>query len=78
MLRYVYDQSETVATAVAKMIPHLHGRPFGKCRAIGIIDEQGRIRPHIRFFVNGAGATRLEHALRTNDEVIIVAALSGG
>ena len=42
-LRYVYDQSETVATAVAKMIPHLHGRPFGKCRAIGIIDEQGRM-----------------------------------
>jgi hypothetical protein len=43
MLRYVYDQSETVAHAVAKMIPHLHGRPFGKCKAIGIIDEQGRM-----------------------------------
>jgi hypothetical protein len=43
MLRYVYDQSELVAHAVAKMIPHLHGRPFGKCKAIGIIDEQGRM-----------------------------------
>ena len=43
MLRYVYDQSETVATAVAKMIPHLHGRPFSKCRSIGVIDEQGRM-----------------------------------
>jgi len=43
MLRYVYDQPETVATAVAKMIPHMHGRPFGKCQALGIIDEQGRM-----------------------------------
>lgn len=43
MLRYVYDQSETVANAVARSIPHLHRRLFGKCRAIGILDEQGRM-----------------------------------
>jgi sulfur-carrier protein len=43
-----------------------------------VIDEQGRIRPHIRFFVNGEGATTLGRALHANDEVIIVAALSGG
>ena len=43
-----------------------------------IVDEQDRIRPHIRFFVNGDGVTRLDHHLRADDEVIIVAALSGG
>jgi molybdopterin synthase sulfur carrier subunit len=43
-----------------------------------IVDEQDRIRPHIRFFVNGDGVTRLDHRLQSGDEVIIVAALSGG
>jgi molybdopterin converting factor small subunit len=43
-----------------------------------IIDEQARIRPHIRFFVNGEGATTLDRVLRAEDEVLIVAALSGG
>ena len=43
-----------------------------------IIDEQGRIRSHIRFFVNGEGTNSLDRALRPDDEVIIVAALSGG
>ena len=43
-----------------------------------IIDEQNRIRPHIRFFVNGESATTLEHRLSAGDEVLIVAALSGG
>jgi molybdopterin converting factor small subunit len=43
-----------------------------------IIDEQDRIRRHIRFFVNGDGITRLDHRLQSGDEVIIVAALSGG
>ena len=43
-----------------------------------IIDEQNRIRPHIRFFVNGESATTLDHRLSPDDEVLIVAALSGG
>ena len=43
-----------------------------------IVDEQNRIRPHIRFFVNGEGATTLAHRLEARDEVLIVAALSGG
>ena len=43
-----------------------------------IIEEQVRIRPHIRFFVNGDGVTRLDHVLHVDDEVIVVAALSGG
>ncbi len=43
-----------------------------------IIDEQDRIRPHIRFFVNGEMIVRIDHALCCEDEVMIVAALSGG
>jgi hypothetical protein len=43
-----------------------------------IIDEQGRIRPHIRFFVNGEGATSFDRIPQSDEEVMIVAALSGG
>jgi sulfur-carrier protein len=43
-----------------------------------IVDEQGAIRPHIRFFVNGEQAGGLRHPLSESDEVLIVAALSGG
>ncbi|MGE0873931.1 MAG: MoaD/ThiS family protein [Burkholderiales bacterium] len=43
-----------------------------------IIDEQGRIRRHIRIFVNGRQAAELALALAARDEVVIVQALSGG
>jgi molybdopterin synthase sulfur carrier subunit len=43
-----------------------------------IVDEQDCIRKHIRFFVNGEMAAHLDHPLGSGDEVMIVAALSGG
>jgi molybdopterin synthase sulfur carrier subunit len=43
-----------------------------------MIDEQDRIRRHIRIFVNGAQVRDLSQPLRATDEVIIVQALSGG
>ncbi len=43
-----------------------------------MIDEQDRIRPHIRIFVGGTVARTLDHAVRPGDQVQIVAALSGG
>jgi len=43
-----------------------------------IIDEQGRIRQHIRFFVNGDLAKTLAQPLAASDEVHIVVALSVG
>jgi len=43
-----------------------------------IVDEQDRIRPHVRFFVNGDMAGSIDHILSADDEVMIVAALSGG
>lgn len=43
-----------------------------------MIDEQGRIRRHIRIFVNGAQVHDLGRALAPQDEIVIVQALSGG
>jgi len=43
-----------------------------------MVDEQDRIRRHIRFFVNGAQVFDLEEPLRGTEEILIVQALSGG
>jgi molybdopterin converting factor small subunit len=43
-----------------------------------MIDEQDRIRPHIRLFVNGEQVRDLALALEASDELVIVQALSGG
>jgi molybdopterin converting factor small subunit len=43
-----------------------------------MIDEQDRIRRHIRIFVNGDQVRDLSQSLNASDEVIIVQALSGG
>jgi len=43
-----------------------------------IVDEQERIRRHIRIFVNGEQVWELSRPLAASDEVIIVQALSGG
>jgi molybdopterin converting factor small subunit len=43
-----------------------------------MIDEQGRIRQHIRLFVNTEEAQRLDVAVREGDTVHLICALSGG
>lgn len=43
-----------------------------------MIDEQGRMRPHIRFFCAGESVSGLDYPLRADDELFIVQALSGG
>ena len=43
-----------------------------------VIDEQDRMRPHMRFFVNGEQVFDLTRALRPTDTVQLVQALSGG
>jgi MoaD family protein len=43
-----------------------------------VIDEQDRMRPHVRFFVNGEAVLDLAQPLRPADQVVIVPALSGG
>jgi molybdopterin synthase sulfur carrier subunit len=43
-----------------------------------MVDEQDRIRRHIRIFINGDQIRDLSHAIGAGDEVVIVQALSGG
>jgi sulfur-carrier protein len=43
-----------------------------------MIDEQDRIRRHIRVFVNGGQVTSITHTLSASDDIVIVQALSGG
>lgn len=43
-----------------------------------MVDEQDRIRRHIRIFVNGGQVRDLSQPLAASDEVVIVQALSGG
>ena len=78
LFSYTSGQKEIDGTgaSLAQLLAFLENRYPGMRHRI--IDEQGRIRPHIRFFINGESATRLDRALQSDDEVIIVAALSGG
>ena len=43
-----------------------------------MIDEQNRVRPHMRIFVNDAQTFDLSHPLVPTDRVQILQALSGG
>ena len=43
-----------------------------------MIDEQERIRPHIRIFINQREVHALSEALSASDEVHLICALSGG
>jgi molybdopterin synthase sulfur carrier subunit len=69
-------QIEAAGESLAVLLQTLDQRYPGMRHRI--VDEQDRVRKHIRFFVNGESATQLDQALRPGDEVMIVAALSGG
>lgn len=43
-----------------------------------VIDEQDRMRAHMRFFLNGEQVFDLSIALKPTDELVLVQALSGG
>src|SRR5262249_18616069 len=43
MIDYVYGQDQTVAQAVAQMIPSCRERGFGRCKALGVVDAEGRL-----------------------------------
>jgi molybdopterin converting factor small subunit len=43
-----------------------------------IVDEQDVVRAHVKIFVNRAQESRLDRRLESRDEVLVVAALSGG
>lgn len=43
-----------------------------------VVDEQNRLRPNMRLFVNGLSVRDLQHPLQPEDFVAVVLALSGG
>lgn len=43
-----------------------------------VVDEQGRLRQHMRVFLNRSVATDLDQAVKPDDEVTLMQALSGG
>lgn len=65
-------EAHTLAQAVAALDRQYPGIAFR------MIDEQGRIRRHIRFFVDGRPVHDLNHGLDADGELVIVQALSGG
>ena len=60
----------------AELLEHLEAK-FPGIR-FRMIDEQDRIRRHIRLFVNREPVIDLTHRLSDDDEVQIICALSGG
>lgn len=77
-LRSYTERAEAEATGatLSAVLADL-GRAYPGIR-FRMIDEQDRIRPHIRIFVNGEQVRELSHELQATDEVVIVQALSGG
>ena len=70
--REVEGQGATLAELLADLDRAYPGIRFR------IIDEQDAIRPHIKIFVNREQAGALDRVLGPRDEVLVVAALSGG
>jgi len=70
--RIVEAKGATLAELLADLERQFPGIRFR------MIDEQDRMRRHMRFFVNGEQTFDLNRALNERDEIQIVQALSGG
>ena len=68
----VEASGKTLHELLADLDRHYPGLKFR------VIDEQDRMRGHMRFFVNNEQVFDLSHALRPTDEVFLLQALSGG
>lgn len=69
---WVEAQGETLEALVNDLDRQYPGIRFR------MINEQGRMRPHVRFFVNAVAVHEMTRPLSQTDEVCIVQALSGG
>jgi molybdopterin converting factor small subunit len=70
--RQVEARGATLGAVLAELDRQFPGIRFR------MVDEQDRVRRHIRVFVNGDQVFELSQPLRPADEVVIVQALSGG
>ena len=67
---------EATGTTLGEVLADLD-RQFPGLR-FRMVDEQDRLRPHMRVFVEGKAVLELAQALRAGEDVNIVQALSGG
>ena len=67
---------EAAGATLAELLADLDRRYPGL--RFRMIDEQDKMRAHIRFFVNGEQVRDIKRPLRPADAVQIVQALSGG
>jgi sulfur-carrier protein len=65
-------EGDSVAAVLANLEQRFPGMRFR------MIDEQQRIRQHIRIFVNTHPATTLTEPVQSGDTVHLICALSGG
>lgn len=70
------SQVDVDGASVAELLANLDACHSGI--RFRIIDEQNRIREHIRIFVNSEQVASLSHELGPGDTVQIICALSGG
>ena len=78
LLSYTDRQSEVEAegATLAELLEDLDRRYPGI--RFRVVNEQDRMRPHVKFFVNREQVARLDTPLEASDEVHIFQALSGG
>jgi len=70
------DEIEASGATINELIRDLdRGHPGFRFR---IVDEQDRLRPHVRISVNSEIVSDLEMPLRNDDQVAIIMAFSGG
>lgn len=77
---HAYTGSRSRVEAVGKTLDQVTrdlDRQFPGIR-FRIVDEQDRIRPHIKMFVNGEQVRALDGPVAATDEVAIIQAFSGG
>ena len=67
---------EAAGGSVREMLADLDRRYPGM--RFRMIDEQDRVRPHIRLYVNTTGVEALDHAVGPGDTLHLICALSGG
>jgi molybdopterin converting factor small subunit len=70
------DEVEATGATLGALLDDLEVR-FPGIR-FRMVDEQDRLRKHIRFFINGEVVKDLGHGINPADELCIVQALSGG
>jgi molybdopterin converting factor small subunit len=68
----VEGRGETLAEVLGDLEQRFPGIRFR------MIDEQNRIRPHLRLFINSDEARNLAAPVRGGDTVHVICALSGG